>query len=244
LDKDITKQAIQQIEDDTFQQDSLSTVVSGENWHKGVVGIVASRLVETYYKPTIVLVGDGEKMAGSARSIEGIDLFECLSECDEHLIQFGGHTMAAGLSLHAENFIPFRKRFDDVVRQKLHNIRPEPFIEYDAEIDFEDITPKFFRILKQFEPFGPENLSPVFLARNVKNARYTKAVGDGSHLKLHVHQEHTPNLIFDGIGFNLGDWVDILKNNEPVDILFAIDENTWNGKTTLQLSVKDIRVGL
>lgn len=244
LDKDITKQAIQQIEDDTFQQDSLSTVVSGENWHKGVVGIVASRLVETYYKPTIVLVSDGEKMAGSARSIEGIDLFECLSECDEHLIQFGGHTMAAGLSLHAENFIPFRKRFDDVVRQKLHNIRPEPFIEYDAEIDFEDITPKFFRILKQFEPFGPENLSPVFLARNVKNARYTKAVGDGSHLKLHVHQEHTPNLIFDGIGFNLGDWVDILKNNEPVDILFAIDENTWNGKTTLQLSVKDIRVGL
>lgn len=244
LDKDITKQAIHQIDGDVFQQDSLSTVVFGENWHKGVVGIVASRLVETYYKPTIVLVSDGEKMAGSARSIEGIDLFECLSECDEHLIQFGGHTMAAGLSLRAENFSLFRSRFDEVVRQKLNNIRPEPFIEYDAEIDFEDINPKFFRILKQFEPFGPENLSPVFLARNVRNARFTKTVGDGSHLKLHVHQEHTPQISLEGIGFNLGQWSDVLKNNEPVDLLFSIDENMWNGKASLQLMVKDIRIGL
>jgi len=244
LDKEITKQAIQHIDADAFQQSSLSTVVFGENWHKGVVGIVASRLVETYYKPTIVLVSDGEKMAGSARSIEGIDLFECLSECDEHLIQFGGHTMAAGLSLRAENFPLFRNRFDEVVREKLNNIRPEPFIEYDAEIDFEDITPKFFRILKQFEPFGPENLSPVFLARNVRNARFTKTVGDGSHLKLHVHQEHSPQISFEGIGFNLAQWADVLKNNEPVDLLFSIDENTWNGKASLQLMVKDIRLGL
>lgn len=244
LDKEITKQAIQQIDGDAFQQDSLSTVVYGESWHKGVVGIVASRLVETYYKPTIVLVSDGEKMAGSARSIEGIDLFECLSECDEHLIQFGGHTMAAGLSLSAEKFPLFQARFDEVVRQKLNNVRPLPFIEYDAEIDFDEINPKFFRILKQFEPFGPENLSPVFLARNVKNTRFSKVVGDGSHLKLHVHQQHSPQIVFDGIGFNLGHCMDLLKNDTPVDLLFAIDENTWNGKTSLQLSVKDIRIGL
>lgn len=244
LDKEITKQAIQQIDGDAFQQDSLSTVVYGESWHKGVVGIVASRLVETYYKPTIVLVSDGEKMAGSARSIEGIDLFECLSECDEHLIQFGGHTMAAGLSLSAKKFPLFQARFDEVVRQKLNNVRPLPFIEYDAEIDFDEINPKFFRILKQFEPFGPENLSPVFLARNVKNTRFSKVVGDGSHLKLHVHQQHSPQIVFDGIGFNLGHCMDLLKNDTPVDLLFAIDENTWNGKTSLQLSVKDIRIGL
>ncbi len=241
LDKEITAQAIEKIKLDEFQQESLSTAVFGESWHKGVVGIVASRLVETFYKPTIVLVSDGEKMAGSARSIDGIDLFECLSECEEHLIQFGGHTMAAGLSLQAVNFIPFRNRFDEVVRRKLDNVRPEPSIDYDTEIDFEEITPKFFRILSQFEPFGPENLSPVFMARNVRNTGFTRTVGDGSHLKLHVHQLHRPEISMEGIGFNLGHWAAPLKGNEIVDLLFSIDENTWNGKTTLQLAVKDIQ---
>jgi single-stranded-DNA-specific exonuclease len=242
LDKEITLQAIEKLTTDSFQQESLSTVVFGENWHKGVVGIVAARLVEAFYKPTIVLVYDGEKMAGSARSIEGIDLFECLSECEESLLQFGGHTMAAGLSLKADNFLAFRNRFDEVVRHKLNNQRPQPFIEYDAEITFDDITPRFFRILQQFEPFGPENLSPVFLVRNVKNTRFTKAVGDGSHVKAHVHQVRNPAISFDGIGFGLGAWAERLKNNAAVDLLFALDENTWNGKTSLQLSIKDIRL--
>jgi single-stranded-DNA-specific exonuclease len=188
-----------------------------------------------------VLVSDGEKMSGSARSIEGIDLFECLSECEDSLLQFGGHTMAAGLSLKAENFMAFRNRFDEVVRRKLNNLQPQPFLEYDAEINFEDITPKFFRILQQFAPFGPENLSPVFLARNIKNTRFTKAVGDGSHVKVHVHQVQHPNISFDGIGFGLGNWAERLKDDVVVDMLFALDENTWNGKTSLQLSIKDIR---
>lgn len=242
LDKEITAEAIEFIQGDKFQQNSLSTVVYGNDWHKGVVGIVAARLVEAFYKPSIVMVNDGEKMAGSARSIEGIDLFECLSECEEHLIQFGGHTMAAGLSLKAENFEAFRQRFDDVIREKLENIRPTPVLQYDAEIEFEQITPKLYRLLKQFEPYGPENLSPVFLARNCKNARFTRTVGEeNNHLKLHVLQAHSPAITMDGIGFDLGHWADKLKNDQSVDILFALNENTWNNKTTLQLVVKDIR---
>lgn len=243
LDKEITAHAIQKIDADDFQHDSLSTVVFDESWHKGVVGIVASRLVETFYKPTIVLVSDGEKMAGSARSISGIDLFECLSECEKELIQFGGHTMAAGLSLAAENFTAFRERFDEVVREKLNNIRPVPMMEYDTEIDFTEITPKMFRVLKQFEPHGPENLSPVFLARQVKNTHSTRTVGENNkHLKLHVHQATNPKISFDGIGFDLGHWAEKLQNGALVDVLFAIDENTWNNKTSLQMIVKDIRL--
>jgi len=243
LDKEITAHAIRKIDNDHFQLHSFSTVVYDESWHKGVVGIVASRLVETYYKPTIVLVSDGEKMSGSARSINGIDLFECLSECAEHLIQFGGHTMAAGLSLAAENFDAFRERFDEVVREKLNNIRPVPVIEYDAEIEFSEITPKLFRVLKQFEPHGPENLAPVFLAKNVKNTRFTRTVGENNnHLKLHVHQENHPEISLEGIGFDLGLWSEKLHSGLAIDLLFALDENTWNNKTTIQMIVKDIRV--
>jgi single-stranded-DNA-specific exonuclease len=242
LDKEITAQAIQNIDNDVFQRDSLSTVVYNEGWHKGVVGIVASRLVETYYKPTIVLVSDGEKMAGSARSIEGIDLFECLSECESSLIQFGGHTMAAGLSLLSQNFLDFRSKFDEVVRAKLNNVRPVPHIYYDLELDFDAITPRFFRLIKQFEPFGPENLHPIFLARNVKNASFTRTVGENhNHLKLHVAQVNNPNIVMEGIGFDLGHWCHKIKNGVAVDLLYALDENTWNSKTSIQLVVKDIR---
>ena len=242
LDKEITLHATQIVDDDLFHKESFVTVVCNEKWHKGVVGIVASRLVETYYKPTIVLVSDGEKMAGSARSIDGIDLFECLNECEEHLIQFGGHAMAAGLSLKAENFEAFRAQFDRVVRSKLNNLRPAPFICYDTELDFASITPRFYRLLKQFEPFGPENLSPVFLARNVKNAVFTRTVGENNnHLKLHVSQAENPTLSMEGIGFDLGHWLPNLKEGALVDLLFTINENNWNNKTTLQLVVKDIR---
>ena len=242
LDKNITTQAIEKIDSDPFYRESLSTVVYDDNWHKGVVGIVASRLVETYYKPAIVMVSDGHKMAGSARSIEGIDLFECLSECTELLTQFGGHTMAAGLSLEARNFDSFRSKFDEIIQQKLGHIRPVPSIAYDAEIDFADISQKLHRIIKQFEPFGPENLSPVFLTRNVQNKKFTRTVGENNkHLKLHVCQKNKPNLALEGIGFDLGKWAAILQSNGVIDLLYSIEENHWNNKTTLQLVVKDIR---
>jgi len=242
LDKEITAQAIQKIQNDHFHQESLSTVVFDESWHKGVVGIVASRLIESYYKPTIVLVSDGQIMAGSARSIEGIDLFECLGECSETLTQFGGHTMAAGLSLEATNFTSFRLKFEEVIQQKLNHVRPVPTIRYDAEIEFQNITQKLYRIIKQFEPFGPENLSPVFLSRQVVNKRFTRTVGDGNkHLKLHVYQKSSPEIIVEGIGFDLGHWAEKLQADRPVDILYSIDENHWNNKSSLQLIVKDIR---
>jgi single-stranded-DNA-specific exonuclease len=242
LDKEITAQAIEKIKSDRFYQESMSTVVFDEGWHKGVVGIVASRLIETHYKPTIVLVSDGEKMSGSARSIDGIDLFECLSECAEFLTQFGGHTMAAGLSLPASQFVKFRARFDEVIQHKLQSKRPVPSIAYDAEIDFSDISPKLHRIIKQFEPFGPENLSPVFLTRNVQNKKFTRAVGENNkHLKLHICQKNTPHLAFEGIGFDLGLWAPLLLSNGLIDLLYSVEENHWNNQTTLQLVVKDIR---
>jgi single-stranded-DNA-specific exonuclease len=242
LDKEITAQAIEKIDGESFYLESLSTVIYDENWHKGVVGIVASRLVETYYKPTIVMVSDGHKMAGSARSIDGVDLFECLSECSEFLTQFGGHTMAAGLSLEAGNFHAFRSKFDQVIQQKLGYIRPSPTLCYDAEIDFTDISQKLHRIIKQFEPFGPENLSPVFLTRNVQNKKFTRTVGENNkHLKLHVCQSKTPNLALEGIGFDLGKWAPMLQSNGIIDLVYSIEENHWNNQTTLQLMVKDIR---
>jgi single-stranded-DNA-specific exonuclease len=242
LDKEITAHAIEKINSDSFYDESMSTVVFDENWHKGVVGIVASRLVETFYKPTIVLVSDGEKMAGSARSIEGIDLFECLSECSEILTQFGGHAMAAGLSIPASQFNNFRSRFDDVIRHKLQGNRPIPSISYDAEINFADISPKLHRIVKQFEPFGPENLNPIFLTRSVRNKKYTRTVGENNkHLKLHVFQENAPHMALEGIGFDLGKWAPFLQSNGAIDLLYSIEENHWNNQTTLQLVVKDIR---
>jgi single-stranded-DNA-specific exonuclease len=242
LDKEITAQAIQKIQADPLHQESLSTVVFDEGWHKGVVGIVASRLIESYYKPTIVLVSDGQKMTGSARSIEGIDLFECLSECSENLTQFGGHTMAAGLSLEAKNLPSFRLRFEEVIQQKLNRVRPVQSVYYDAEIELEHITQKLYRIIKQFEPFGPENMSPIFLTRGVQNKRFTRTVGDNNkHLKLHVHQKSNPEIILEGIGFDLGNWAQKLQADCEVDILYSIDENHWKNKSTLQLMVKDIR---
>ena len=182
-------------------------------------------------------------MAGSARSIAGIDLFECLSECEELLEQFGGHTMAAGLSLKASNFEAFRQKFDDVVRRKLNNVKPKPTLHFDAELPLNEIHPKLMRILKQFEPFGPENMHPVFLVKGVIDTGNSRIVGEQkNHLKLHIRHQQLPAVSMDGIGFSLAHWYGPLENQQPVDLLFALDENTWNNKTSIQLMVKDIRV--
>ncbi len=243
LDKEITREALAQVRADSFYLDSFSTVVESASWHKGVVGIVASRMVEAFHKPAIVLVSRDDKMSGSARSIEGVDLFEVLTECSGLLEQFGGHTMAAGLSLRPENFIAFRQKFDQVVAKNLDFIKPVPTLKYDAEIHFSEITEQFYRILKQFSPFGPGNMSPVFLVRNVTNAKFTRTVGDSkTHLKLHVRQKRSFDLEMDGIGFDLGHWAEAFESGEEMDLLFSIEENEWNGRVTLQLNVKDIRI--
>lgn len=241
LDKDITREAMLEVEADSFYRDSFATVVKKEGWHKGVIGIVASRLVEAFYKPTIVLTEVDGKLTGSARSIPGIDLYEVLGECSEHLIQFGGHTMAAGLTLKPEKFFDFRKAFDDEVAKRFNHVHPLPEVVYDSEISFEEANQRFFNILKRFAPFGPENMKPIFRTSNVINAGFTKPVGDTqAHLKLHVKQKDGKAAV-NGIAFDQGVWSEFLKENGAVDLLYTLEENEWNNQVSIQLNVVDIR---
>ena len=242
LDKGITVEALQQVENDAFYQTSFSTVVHNEGWHKGVIGIVASRLVDTYYKPTIVLTSTNGKLAGSARSIAGIDMYEALGQCTDLLEQYGGHTMAAGLSMELENFEAFRIKFDGVIAEMLNHQHSMPYIEYDHEVTLEDMNAKFYRILNQFAPFGPDNMRPVFRANGLVNARFSKPVGEtGSHMKLHLCHPDNPHKTFDGIGFDLGHWGEGILQGKPIDVLFSLEENDFQGRVTLQMNVKDIR---
>ena len=242
LDRNITQEALDIIESDPFYEDSFTTVVKKEGWHKGVVGIVASRIIESYYKPTIVLTEEEGILSGSVRSIEGIDVYEMLSACEEHLIQFGGHNMAAGLKLKSEKFIAFREAFDKVVRAFTNNIRIERCHFYDTEIQFDQIDFKLYESIQPLEPHGPENMRPVFLARNIKNARFTKLVGaHADHLQLHVKQAGNVSEM-KGIAFKMADWVFPILEGKEIDLLFQLNENVWNGQSSIQLEVVDIRL--
>ena len=242
LDRNITQEALDIIAVDPFYEDSFTTVVKKEGWHKGVVGIVASRIIENYYKPAIVLVEEDSILSGSVRSIEGIDVYDMLSACEEHLIQFGGHSMAAGLKLKSENFIAFREAFDKVVRKFTNDIRIERCHFYDTEIQFDQITFALYESLQPLEPHGPENLRPVFLSKNIKNARFTKLVGaHADHLQLHVKQ--AGNMAeMKGIAFKMKDWVFPILEGKEIDLLFQLNENVWNGQSSIQLEVVDIRL--
>ncbi len=242
LDRNITQEALDIIERDPFYKDSFTTVVKKQGWHKGVVGIVASRLIETYYKPTIVLVEDDGILSGSVRSIEGIDVYEMLSLCEEHLIQFGGHSMAAGLKLTSENFIAFREAFDEAVRNFSNHVRLERCHLYDTEIQFDQISFPLYESLQPLEPHGPENMRPVFLSKNIKNARFTKLVGaHADHLQLHVKQAGNVSEM-KGIAFKMADWVFPILEGKEIDLLFQLNENVWNGQSSIQLEVLDIRL--
>lgn len=239
LDKQITKEALSQI-DENQEKERFTTVVFQENWHKGVIGIVASRLIETYYRPTLVFTKNGDKYAASARSVKGFDIYNALEACSEHLEQFGGHMYAAGMTLAAENYFKFKDAFEKVVKETIHPDMLFPEISIDAEIDFSEITPKFTRILKQFEPFGPQNMTPVFLSKKVKDTGYAKNIGsEDEHLKLFVKQNNSEG--FGAIGFGLGDKLDLTVNKKPFQAAYCIDENEWNGNVSLQLRLKDIR---
>lgn len=239
LDKQITIEALAQIEVNG-EQENFTTVVYQENWHKGVIGIVASRLTETYYRPTIVFTKSGDKLAASARSVKGFDIYNALEACAEHLEQFGGHMYAAGMTLKEENYPAFKKAFEKVVRD---TIAPElliPEITIDAELEFSEIQPKFIRLLNQFEPFGPHNMTPVFMSKNVNDTGYAKNLGQNEeHLKLFVKQKGSEG--FGAIGFGLGSKLELAKNHKPFDLAYCIDENEFNGNITLQLRLKDIR---
>ncbi len=239
LDKQITKEALLQIEENN-EIERFSTVVYQESWHKGVIGIVASRLVENYYRPTIVFTKSGDKLAASARSVKDFDVYNALEACAEHLEQFGGHMYAAGMTLKEENYQNFKNAFENEVKNTIHPDLLIPEIAVDFELDFSDIDEKFMRILKQFEPFGPENMTPVFMSKNVVDSGYAKTLGnDAEHLKVFVKQNHSPN--FNAIGFGLGKKIDIVKNKNPFDAVYVVEENEWNGNVSLQLQLRDIR---
>jgi single-stranded-DNA-specific exonuclease len=239
LDKLITAEALKQIERNS-DQDKFTTVVYQEDWHKGVIGIVASRLIETYYRPTLVFTKSGDKLAASARSVKDFDVYNALEACAEHLEQFGGHMYAAGLTLLEEQYPLFRAKFEAVVEETIDPELLIPEVSIDAEIELNDITPKFHRLLQQFEPFGPGNMSPVFMSRNLKDTGFGKPIGaDSTHLRLFVKQEESDG--FAAIGFGLANKMDVACSGEPFDAAYSIDENVWNGQTSLQLRLRDIK---
>jgi len=237
-DSSITEQALAMIEADPELINKKTTVVYNEGWHKGVIGIVASRLTEKYYRPTIVLTQSNGHVAGSARSVMGFDLYEALSSCSDLLDQFGGHKYAAGLTLPTENIPLLQQRFEDIVSQTIPEELLIQEITIDALLDLENITAKFFRILNQFAPFGPLNPNPVFLSRNLNIRGRASTVGN-NHLKMSVYKGNSST--FDCIGFGLGHYLQEINNNDAVDICYTIEENVWKDKRSIQLSIKGIR---
>ncbi len=241
LDKQITKEALKQIETNG-EQERYTTVVYQEDWHKGVIGIVASRLTEVYYRPTLVFTKSGDKLAASARSVKDFDVYNALEACSDYLEQFGGHMYAAGLTLKESDFESFKNQFEKVVANTITSDLRVPEISIDAEIDFSDIDDKLIRILKQFEPFGPENMTPVFITRHLTDSGYGKAIGqDEEHLRLFVKQQ-SEGKGYAAIGFGLAKKIGLTQNQKHFDAVFSIDENEWNGTVSVQLRLRDIKV--
>jgi single-stranded-DNA-specific exonuclease len=239
LDKSITVEALQQIEENG-EKGNFTSVVYSENWHKGVIGIVASRLIETYYRPTLVFTKSGDKLAASARSVKGFDVYNALEQCAEFIEQFGGHKYAAGLTLKEENYANFKAKFEEVVKNSISEASRTPEISIDAEISLSEITPKFYRVLKQLAPFGPQNMKPTFRATGLRDNGFGKTVGeDKTHLKLNIIEGVNPKT-YPAIGFNMGNKLSLIQQN-TFKAAFCIDENHWNGYTSLQLLLKDIQ---
>lgn len=235
-DSSITLEAMEMLAADPNNQNRKSTVLYNEYWHKGVVGIVASRLIETFYRPTIVLTKSGEYAAGSARSVAGFNLYEAIHACRAHLLGYGGHFAAAGMTLATNQIESFKAAFEAEVARTITPDQLVPALTINAEINFKDITASLYNIIKQMEPFGPDNMRPVFIARKVKDAGFSKVVKD-LHLRVVLKQE---DIILSGIGFNMADKFSILQDGQPIDIVFSIDENEWQGNTNLQLKVIDL----
>ncbi|WP_290791065.1 single-stranded-DNA-specific exonuclease RecJ [Flavihumibacter sp. UBA7668] len=239
-DLSITVEAMDMIENDLAQASRRSTVVFQPHWHKGVVGIVASRLIDRFYRPTVVLTQSGDIVAGSARSVAGFNLYEAIHACREHLLGYGGHFAAAGMTLLPDQVSAFREKFEEIVAATIGPDQLSPEINIDAEVRLADLKNSFYNILCQMEPFGPENTRPVFLARQVKNNGWSKIVKD-QHIKFSLVQD---SILFNGIGFGLAEKFPLLENEKPVDIVFTLDENEWNGSKHLQLRIIDLRASM
>jgi single-stranded-DNA-specific exonuclease len=242
LDLGTTSEAHLMMEKDPLTPHKKSTVLFNQGWHKGVIGIVASRLIEKYYRPTIVLTESDGKVTGSARSVRDFDVYSAIERCNDLLEQFGGHKFAAGLTLKKENIEAFRAKFEEVVSS---TIKPEqliPQIDIDTEIELHEINEKLIRILKQFAPHGPENMMPLFVSKNVLDTGWAKIVGT-NHLKLEVFQAANPNFRFQAIAYDKGDFLNIFQRKIPADIVFKIQENEYKGNVSIQLVIEEIRVG-
>jgi len=238
-DKRITEEALQQIEADK-EQDRFTTVVYNETWHKGVIGIVASRLTETYYRPTLVFTKSGDKLSASARSVKGFDVYNALEACKDYIEQSGGHKYAAGLTLLPEHYDAFKAKFESVVKETIDAKLLTPELHVDLEINLNQIDHRLFRIIKQFAPFGPGNMTPVFMTQDVKDTGWGKCVGeDDKHIRFTATQSFTDKLVC--IGFGLGKKIDLIKHQGVFNIAYTIDENHWNGTVSLQLKLKDLK---
>lgn len=242
IDREITKEALEMVENGTCVTKDNLTIVYNPNWNKGVVGIVASRLVEAYYKPTVVLTKSNGFISGSARSIPGFDLYDALETCADLLESFGGHVYAAGLTFKEEYLEEFAARMEKAVCERMQKEVQTPIEEIDAVLDFSRITPKFFRILKQFQPFGPGNNNPIFMTENVYDSGSSRKVGAaGAHIKLDLIQEAQPYRQIPAIAFNMSKHFDYLREGNPMDICYTIVENFYRGSSSIQLRVRDMK---
>jgi single-stranded-DNA-specific exonuclease len=243
VDSTITQEALTMIQMDESMKNRKSTVLFNPKWHKGVIGIVASRLMDYYYRPTVILTRSNDFATGSARSVNGFDLYQAIEECSDLLENFGGHKYAAGLTMKLNNVSAFQERFEKVVSNKIHPDQLIPVVEIDTELQLSEINDKFFRILMQFQPFGPENMAPVFLTENVSDNGSGKPVGMNSeHLKLSLVHENDPYKVFPAIAFQQGKLHSKISGGQGFDICYSLDENVFRGETTIQINIKDIKV--
>ncbi|MDF1549008.1 MAG: single-stranded-DNA-specific exonuclease RecJ, partial [Bacteroidales bacterium] len=240
LDRTITEEALEMINSDERLQQKSSTVLFNDNWHKGVIGIVASRIIENYYKPTVILTQSNGLATGSARSVDGFDLYAAIDYCSDLLENFGGHKHAAGLTMKPENIKKFEEKFEEFVSQNITEQQLMPQINIDQKISFSDITPKFYRIMKQFAPFGPGNMSPIYMTEQVQDGGYSRIVGKtAEHIKLDLVD--MDNNRKEGIGFFMADLFEIVSNSYMFNICYSIEENEFNGNISLQLRIRDIQ---
>lgn len=242
IDQSITEQALLMITD-TLEINNKSTVVFNGDWHRGVIGIVASRLIDTYYRPTIVFTQNGEFLTGSARSVKNFDIYQAIEKCEEFIVQFGGHKYAAGLTIHKDNYLAFKQKFEQVVIESITENDLIPELVIDAEVDLSQITPKFIRILKQFEPFGQANEKPVFYSKNIYDIGKGHSMGKGqNHLKLYVKQRGLDTVSFAALGFGFGKYVEYLANRRFFNLVYTIEENFFRGRSSVQLAIKDMQM--
>lgn len=243
LDLGTTGEAIEMLENDELSSSKKTTVLFNQGWHKGVIGIVASRLIDKYYRPTIILTESEGMVTGSARSVREYDIYSAIEKCGGLLEQFGGHKFAAGLTLRPENLEAFKSKFEEVVSASITTDQLTPRIDIDSEVEFHELTEKLLRILKQFRPHGPQNMTPLFCSRHVFDTGWGHVFGS-NHLKLELYQKSNPSIRFNAIAFDKGDYVHFFQRKTPMDIVFKIQENEFKGVTTIQLVIDDIKMSV